>query len=561
MEQFVFLWFHVEPFSVIFNSMNIYKGNIVDPVAKTIFKGELVLEKGIVKSIEKKDVEESVYILPGLIDSHIHIESSMLTPQNFSRMAVKHGTVATVSDPHEIANVLGEEGIEYMIRNARGAEIKIFFGVPSCVPATDFESSGAKIDSLAVRRLLKRDDLYFLSEMMNYPGVIHQDEEVMQKMLAAKENNKKIDGHAPGLTGNDLQVYCEAGITSDHECFSADEALEKIRNGMMIQIREGSAAKNFNSLFPLLNKYPDRIMLCSDDLHPDDLIKGHVNLLFKRAVSSGVEMFSALRALTVNPVNHYSLPVGLLQLGDPADLIIVDNLKDFNILKTIIDGKLVYDSKLDLSLPKQQELKNSFYRNHVVEKDIVVCDRAKKIKVIDIIDGELITRSRIAEPKVVDGNVVQDMENDILKIVVQNRYEKEKPATGFIGGFQIKSGGLVSSIAHDSHNIIALGTNDRIIIELINWINEHNGGIAVHAEGKITGLELPVAGIISDRPAEEVAKIYSAIETKAKELGCNLKSPFMTLSFMSLLVIPELKLGNKGLFDVNKFQFTSLFEE
>lgn len=561
MEQFVFLWFHVEPFSVIFDSMNIYKGNIVDPVAKTIFKGIVVVEKGRIKSIEKREVEEEVFILPGLVDSHIHIESSMLTPQNFSRLAVKHGTIATVSDPHEIANVLGEEGIEYMIRNAGGAEIKIFFGVPSCVPATDFESSGAKIDSLAVSRLLKRDDLYFLSEMMNYPGVIHGDKEVMEKMRAAKANNKKIDGHAPGLTGNDLSLYCKAGITSDHECFSSEEALEKIRNGMMIQIREGSAAKNFESLFPLMNEYPDKIMLCSDDLHPDDLLKGHVNLLFKKALSSGVELFCALRALTVNPVNHYKLPVGLLQAGDPADLIIADNLSDFNILKTVINGKLVFDSSHELSKPVKQELKNSFYRNDVVEKDIVIHDKGKKIKIIDVIDGELITKSRMVEPKVVEGKLVQDMERDILKIVVQNRYQKEKPATGFIGGFQIKDGGLVSSIAHDSHNIIALGTSDHIILELINWINEHNGGIAVHADGIITGLELPVAGIISDRPAEEVAALYSTIDSKAKKLGCNLKAPFMTLSFMSLLVIPELKLGNRGLFDVNKFQFTSLFAE
>ena len=538
--------------------MEIFSGNIVDPVSKRIYKGQIKVGDGVIKEINQKDDVNDVYILPGLVDSHIHIESSMLTPQNFSDAAIRFGTVATVSDPHEIANVLGEEGVNYMIENARDSQIKFFFGVPSCVPATGFESSGAKIDSKQVKNLLQRKDLYFLSEMMNYPGVIYQDPEVHRKINSAKEAGKRIDGHAPGLRGKDLDAYVKAGISTDHECFSLREAEEKLDKGMYIQIREGSAAKNFESLYSIIDKNPDKIMLCSDDLHPDDLVKGHINLLLKRCVEKKIDLFNAIRSVSVVPVNHYNINVGLLQVGDPADFILVNNLTEFQVLKTVIDGKIVF-TRGDFPIKKKpQKLVNKFFVNEVHEENIKVPARGSKIKVIQIIDKELITKSIISDAKIENNCIISDVKNDILKIVVQNRYEKEPPSVGFIKGFELQKGGFVSSIAHDSHNIIAVGTEDRIITELIHWVNKNRGGIAVHTGQEIIGLNLPVAGIISDKPASEVAEMYLRLNNAAREMGCPLEAPFMTLSFMALLVIPELKIGNKGLFDVNHFKFTNL---
>ena len=538
--------------------MEIFSGNIVDPVSKRIYKGQIKVGDGVIKEINQKDDVNDVYILPGLVDSHIHIESSMLTPQNFSDAAIRFGTVATVSDPHEIANVLGEEGVNYMIENARDSQIKFFFGVPSCVPATGFESSGAKIDSKQVKNLLQRKDLYFLSEMMNYPGVIYQDPEVHRKINSAKEAGKRIDGHAPGLRGKDLDAYVKAGISTDHECFSLREAEEKLDKGMYIQIREGSAAKNFESLYSIIDKNPDKIMLCSDDLHPDDLVKGHINLLLKRCVEKKIDLFNAIRSVSVVPVNHYNINVGLLQVGDPADFILVNNLTEFQVLKTVIDGKIVF-TRGDFPIKKKpQKLVNKFFVNEVHEENIKVQARGSRIKVIQIIDKELITKSIISDAKIENNCIISDVKNDILKIVVQNRYEKEPPSVGFIKGFELRKGGFVSSIAHDSHNIIAVGTEDRIITELIHWVNKNRGGISVHTGQEIIGLNLPVAGIISDKPASEVAEMYLRLNNAAREMGCPLEAPFMTLSFMALLVIPELKIGNKGLFDVNHFKFTNL---
>lgn len=541
--------------------MKTYRGNIVDPVSEQIFRGEILVDNGkILKRVIKENTED-VFILPGFIDSHVHIESAMLTPQNFSRLAVKHGTVATVSDPHEIANVLGEDGIHYMIENGKQADLKFFFGVPSCVPATGFETSGARIDSKKVQELLEKEDLYYLSEMMNYPGVVYNDPEVHAKIWSAIDLGKKIDGHAPGLVGEELRQYVEAGISTDHECYSYEEALEKIKLGMKIQIREGSAAKNFESLYHLIDEFPDRVMLCSDDLHPDDLLKGHVNILFKRALEKKIAFFRALKALTVNPVNHYNLNVGLLRENDPADFVIVDNLEELNVLKTIIDGKEVYDVNEGLKDPKPQKLVNRWYDNEIKPSDLEVKAEKGKIRVIEVVDGELITRERVENANIIENKVQSDIQKDILKIIVQNRYEKEQPAIAFIHGFGLKKGGLVSSIAHDSHNIISIGTDDNIISELVNWTNDNRGGVAVHNGKRIIGLPLPIAGIISDLKAEEVAKIYSELDSEVKKLGCTLTAPFMTLSFMALLVIPELKISNRGLFDGNIFNYTTLFTD
>jgi adenine deaminase len=542
--------------------MKILKGRIVDVVKGEVFSGEVYVENNRVSGIERNDtIRESRLILPGLVDSHIHIESSMLTPSRFAEAVIPHGTVATVSDPHEIANVLGINGVDFMIENSRLAPLKVFFGAPSCVPATGFETSGAKIGEEEIGNLLSRPEIRYLSEMMNYPGVIYDDEEVKKKLQWAKHYNKPVDGHAPGLRGKDLEKYISEGVSTDHECSTIEEAIEKIEKGMIIQIREGSAARNFEKLYPLIDRFPDQVMLCSDDLHPDQLSKGHINLLVKRALDKGLDPMKVLRSVTLNPVRFYKLDVGLLQEGDPADFVVVDNLENFNILECYIDGeKVFWKGRLNFKTSPSSK-PNNFFSNQPSTEDIQVKDLEKNVKIIRAIDGEIFTEKYIDRPLSRNGYLKPDVEKDILKIVVQNRYKEEKPALGFIKNFGLKEGGMVSTIAHDSHNIICVGTSDRIILELINWVNMHKGGIAFHNGERISGLPLPVGGILTDKPAREVAEKYNELENEAKKAGSKLQSPFMTLSFMSLLVIPELKLGNRGLFDVKKFDFTDLYAE
>ncbi|MCF8379882.1 MAG: adenine deaminase [Bacteroidales bacterium] len=539
--------------------MKEYSGTIVDIVSKTSFKGRLQVVNGRIINIEKCNDVDDLVILPGFVDSHIHIESSMLSPQNFAAEAVKHGTVAVVSDPHEIANVLGRKGVEYMINDAEESPLKFFFGAPSCVPATKFETSGAVLDAVEVEGLLKRDDIYFLSEMMNFPGVIYNDPDVDKKILAAKNSGKTIDGHGPGLSGAELAKYVGAGIETDHECFTYDEALEKIKLGMKIQIREGSAARNFESLNKLIDDFPEMVMLCSDDLHPDDLVKGHINLLIKRSLEKGLNLYNILRAVVFNPVKHYNIPVGMLQKGDPADMVIVNNLTELKIIKTIINGVEVFDKNRVLFEANKPEPTNTFYVNKVEKDSFKLKKEGGKAKVIEIIDGELVTRQRIISLKSNIKFIESDLAEDILKISVVNRYSAEKPSVGLIKGFGITKGGMVSTIAHDSHNIIVVGVDDSIMAELVGWAQQNKGGIAVHDGKKIIGIPLPIAGIISELSAIKVAEKYAALDHKIKELGSKLRAPFMTLSFMALLVIPELKIGNKGLFDVNTFGHTSIF--
>jgi len=534
-------------------------GNIVDVVREKIFKGSITIENGTITSVFKENVEEDQYIIPGLIDAHIHIESSMLIPSEFARIAVQHGTVATVSDPHEIANVLGIEGVKFMIENGKKVPFKFYFGASSCVPATSFESSGAALGPDEVEDLLKMDEIKYLSEMMNFPGVLYEDKEVMAKLSVAKKYHKPIDGHAPGVIGKDAEKYIESGITTDHECFTIEEALEKIGFGMKIQIREGSAAKNFETLIPLIKDYPDKIMLCSDDKHPDDLVEGHINLVIKRAIKLGYDPIKVLKVCTYNPIQHYNLEVGLLRKGDPADFVVLNNLKDFNVKKTYIDGQLVAENGASLLKSVETTTPNIFNASSINKNDIGIAVNGENIKVLKAIDGQLITEKLDVKAKVEDGLVVQDIENDILKIVVLNRYKKSDPAIAFVKGFGLKKGALASTVAHDSHNIIAVGTNDQEIVNAINLLIETKGGISL-VDGKIAHhLPLPVAGIMSNENGHKVAEKYKKISQSAKNLGSKLHAPYMTLSFMALLVIPELKLSDKGLFDGTKFEFTSLF--
>ncbi len=546
------------------------QANLVDIIEREIFPAEVTIEEGKIIRIEKISGTPDQYILPGFVDSHIHIESSMVTPVEFSRTAISHGTVATVSDPHEIANVLGRKGVEYMVANASLTPMKILFGAPSCVPATDFESSGAKITAADISEMLNWDDIGYLSEMMNYPGVIYNDDEVHKKLEAAAKKGVPIDGHAPGLTGEDLRKYAEGGITTDHECFTIEEAREKISYGIHIQIREGSGAKNFNNLIPLLNEYPEMVMLCSDDLHPNDLIKGHINLLVKRALQMGYDLFDVLRSASYNAVLHYKLNVGLLREGDPADFILVDSIEDWNIKSVCINGSYCFENEevnIDNSqeetpsIVQHTETPNNFQAKEITEKDLIVSAKGKTLKVIQAIDGELITRKQSFVYEGEKRNVSSDTGKDILKLVVVNRYENKAPAIGFINGFGLKKGSLASSIAHDSHNIICVGTSDRDIKEAVNWIIRNKGGI-VSFDGKdFSGLPLPVAGIMTNKPVALAAETYEKASEMAKRMGTGLAAPFMTLAFMSLLVIPELKLSDKGLFDGTSFSFTPLFDD
>ena len=536
----------------------IVKGNIVDIQNKKIFKGEVEVENGKIIEVRATQHLQENYILPGFVDAHIHIESSMLVPSEFAKIAVIHGTVATVSDPHEIANVLGVKGVEFMIENGKKVPLKFNFGAPSCVPATSFESAGAIIDADDIKLMMENPDIKYLAEMMNYPGVLFDDEEVLKKIQHSKNNNKPIDGHAPGLRGDAVTKYIAAGISTDHECFTFDEALEKLQKGMKVLIREGSAAKNFEALIALLPEYFENMMFCSDDKHPDDLLLGHINQLCERAVAKGIDVFKVLQAACVNPVKHYNLEVGLLQKGDAADFILVDNLKNFNILETYINGDLVAKNGESFVKSVDFEVLNNFNTDKKKVADFRFESSANKIRVIEALDGELVTNNIEADTLIVDGNLVSNTATDVLKMTVVNRYKNAKPSIAFIKNFGIKEGAIASSVGHDSHNIIAIGVSDEAICKAVNLIIENSGGIcAVNAsEEKI--ISLPVAGIMSDLSAQEIGKSYADLDAMAKRMGSKLRAPYMSLSFMALLVIPALKLSDKGLFDGTSFQFTSL---
>jgi adenine deaminase len=536
----------------------IVKGNIVDIQNRKIFKGEVEVVDGTVFSIKEVNHTIEDYIIPGFVDAHIHIESSMLVPSEFAKIAVVHGTVATVSDPHEIANVLGVKGVDFMIENGKKVPLKFNFGAPSCVPATSFESAGAIIDSDDIKVMMENPDIKYLAEMMNYPGVLFDDEEVLKKIQHAKNNNKPIDGHAPGLRGDNVTKYISAGISTDHECFTYDEALEKLQKGMKVIIREGSAAKNFEALIDLLPTHFENMMFCSDDKHPDDLLLGHINQLCERAIAKGMNVFDVLQVACVNPVNHYNLDVGLLNVGDAADFIVVEDLKKFNVLETYINGKLVAKKGESFVKSVDFEVLNNFNTDKKEVSDFEFKSTAKKIRVIEVLDGELVTNEIEVDSLIENGNLVSDVEKDVLKMTVVNRYKNAKPSIAFIKNFGIKEGAIASSVGHDSHNIIAVGVSDEAICKAVNLLIKNKGGICAVNSSEEKIVSLPVAGIMSDKPAVEIGKAYAELDKMAKQMGSKLRAPYMSLSFMALLVIPSLKLSDKGLFNGDSFQFTSL---
>lgn len=534
-------------------------GNIVDIAARNIFWGDVVISGNKITDIKKlgEKVHHASYILPGFIDSHVHIESSMLVPSEFARLAVVHGTVGTISDPHEIANVCGMEGVKYMIKNSKTVPFKCTFGAPSCVPATIFETAGATIDSNDVDELLQLNEIKYLSEMMNFPGVLNKDEEVMKKISLAKKYNKPIDGHAPGLRGDLAKQYIDAGISTDHECFTSEEALDKLHHGMKILIREGSAAKNFEALIELMHEHYENMMFCSDDKHPDSLAAGHINELCARAVKKGVDVFKVLKAACINPVLHYKMDVGLLKIGDPADVIVVKDLTDFKVIQTYINGELVAENGNSFVNPSEAEIINQFDCKEKTLSDFFVPYKGEKeITVIEALDGQLITNKIITTPTIHQNEIVSDVSRDILKIVVVNRYNEAPAAKAFIKNIGLKKGAIASSVAHDSHNIVAVGTSDTEIQKAVNAVIRNGGGISA-VDNKIEKvLALPVGGLMSNKNGYEIATAYTEIDEFAKKsLGSPLSAPFMTLSFMALLVIPHVKLSDRGLFDGDNFSF------
>ena len=533
----------------------IIKANFVDITHRTISPVSLKVERGKIISITQIDKKLFTYLLPGFIDAHIHIESSMLVPSEFARLAVRHGTVATVSDPHEIANILGVRGVEFMLSNAEKVNFKFNFGVSPCVPATPFETSGATLDLKKVQTLLKNPKLNHLSEVMAFPSVIGEEKEILAKIAAAKALGLPIDGHAPGLTGADLKKYIDAGITTDHEASSYDEAKEKLDLGMKILIREGSAAKNFDALSPLIDEYYEDLMFCSDDRHPNDLLKEHINDLVVRSINQGHDLFNVLQTACINPIEHYNLDVGQLRVGDSADFIEVKDLQDFKMLRTVINGEVVYENDQSKINSIKIEAINNFHALKTSASDFIFESICDEVEVIQVIDHELFTKERKYHIHQ-EGAFCVDLSKDILKIAVVNRYENRKPAVAFVSGFGLKKGAIASCVAHDSHNIIVVGCSDEEISKAVNLIISSKGGISAVNDEESMHLPLEIAGIMSSDDAFHVASQYEEIDQYVKNtLESSLSAPFMTLSFMALLVIPELKLSDQGLFDGREFHF------
>ena len=539
------------------------RGNIVDIPAKHIFYGEVTVENGTIKSLKAISPPPSGgvgggYILPGFIDSHVHIESSMLVPSEFAKLAVVHGTAGTISDPHEIANVCGMAGVDFMIQNGNTVPFKFHFGAPSCVPATIFETAGAALTAEEVDILLQKKEINYLSEMMNFPGVLFGDEEVYKKIASAKKYGKPVDGHAPGLRGDDAKKYIDAGISTDHECFTAEEALDKLKYGMKILIREGSAAKNFEALIPLMHEHYNMMMFCSDDKHPDSLADGHINQLCARAVAKGIDVFKILQAACINPVHHYNMNIGLLKEGDAADFIVAEDLVNFKIVQTYINGELVAEHGRSKIKSQKSKLINQFdcSEKNISDFHFPVSDPGKDIYAIEALDGQLITNKVLCNPILQNDRYKSNVASDILKIVVVNRYKDAPVAKAFIKNFGIKKGAIASSVAHDSHNIVAVGVDDESLMKAVNLVIKEQGGVSAVYDTKEKVLGLPVAGLMSNEDGYEVAAAYTAVDKMVKEeMGSTLAAPFMTLSFMALLVIPHLKLSDLGLFDGDSFSF------
>lgn len=529
----------------------VFHGHIVDVVRRRIYDGRIEVCDGMISSVSECDIQsEAPYILPGFIDSHVHIESSMLIPAEFAAVAAGHGTIGVVSDPHEIANVLGRAGVDFMIDNASRTNFNFCFGAPSCVPSCgpDIESGGAVLSSKDVEELLQKPEIGYLSEMMNYPGVLADDAEVLAKIASAHRLGKPVDGHAPGLLGEKRAGYAGKGISTDHECTTYEEGLSCLENDMNVLIREGSAAKNYEALIPLLAIRPDRIMFCTDDSHPGDFVAGHIDNIVRRAIRDGYNFWDVLRAACLNPQEHYRLNWGLLREGDPATFIMADSLAPtMRILATFFRGE-PHRTDRTYSI---DTFPNIFEADVIREEDI----RGGNVGTVPVIlasDGQLFTSLEYARR-----DDVSYPWNEIQKIVVVNRYSRGvMPAVGYIRGFNIRNGAMAASVAHDCHNVVAIGSSDSMIVRAVNEVITMRGGlVAICGENRISRIELPVAGVMSPLEGKEVARLNREVHDTVAAAGCTMRSPFITMSFMCLPVIPQVKITDKGVFDAEKWEF------
>lgn len=538
------------------------RGRVVDLESGTIGSAEVRIEGGRIAAIVPiPEADASSYLIPGFVDAHVHVESSMLPPAEFGRLATVHGTVAVVADPHEIANVLGAEGVLWMLEEGEKTPLECFFGIPSCVPATTFETAGATLDALAVDRLLDDPRVLHLAEVMNWPGVLARDPELMAKIASARRRGKRVDGHAPGVRGLDARRYAEAGIETDHESFELDEALDKLAAGMKIAIREGSAARNLEALRPLLDSHPDQVFLCTDDCHPDGLVAGHIDAVARRAIAAGHDPLAVLRAASLNPVRHYRLPIGLLRVGDRADFIEVESLESLRVVRTVIEGRVVAEHGRSLLAFAEAATPNRFDAAAPTAESFRIAARGPRVRVIVAHDGQLVTTEEHHAVDTTDGLVHPDPARDLLLITVANRYRTNAPALALVRGVGLARGAIASSVAHDSHNVVAVGADAESLARAVAAVFAARGGLAAVDGERVEVLPLPIAGLMSDRPGDEVAARYGVLDRLARELGSPLAAPFMTLSFLALLVIPALKLSDLGLFDGQRFEFVDLFVE
>ena len=523
--------------------------------------GDIAVANGLIAGVGKYDGKTEIdvsgkLVLPGFIDAHIHLESSMVTPAEFAKAVVAHGTTTVITDPHEITNVMGIDGVEYMIQASQNLPIDVHFMMPSCVPATDIDESGAELDCNDIDLYLDNKKVLGLAEMMNYVGVINGDKNVLSKIVTSQAHHKKIDGHAPELSGNDLNAYIAAGVYSDHECSTFENALEKLRKGQFIMIREGTAAHNLKALMPLLTQqYYSRCMFATDDKHPSDLLYGgHIDYIVKQALKNGADPIVALKTATHHAARYFLLNnKGAIASGYLADIVVVDNLEDLNVETVFKRGKLVFDGEVkDFSAPTVDEKLaekcfDTFHLNSVTPSSFKVDG---KLGLIGLVGGELLTRNLGTADKI-------DVENDILKIACIERHKGTNHiGVGYVKGYSLKSGAVATSVAHDSHNIITVGCNDDDIAVAVNAIKDSKGGIAVVENGKIKALlELPIAGLMSDEPLTTVNEKLENAKSSAYELGADKSiDPFMTLSFLSLPVIPSLRITTKGVFDVENWK-------
>ena len=548
---------------------------LVNVFSGEIYKTDIAIKHGYIAALgtgysgtEEIDLQEQ-FVIPGFIDAHVHIESSMLSLSQFSKAILPLGTTTVIADPHEITNVCGSAGFRYMLKSSKFSMLNVFFMVPSCVPATHLESSGIAFNYEDVEYFMGKKKVLGLAEMMNYPGVINGSKKVMKKILLALESGKLIDGHAPGLTGKDLSAYVASGISSDHECTNKEEALEKLRTGMYIMIREGTGAKNLNDLLPFVTKENySRCLLATDDRCPTDIVnEGHINYAVKKAIKNGLDPMMAIKMATINVADYFGLKdVGAILPGKSADILVVKSLENLEISKVFKDGMLVAEDGKYLKTTSAVQSKwvyNTVNTGDIVEEDLKIPRKSDKIRVIETIEHQLLTKELIHSAKIENDYVVADPDNDIIKLlVIERHFATHNIGKGFVKGLGIKSGAVASTVSHDSHNLVVTGTNDSDMFLAINTIIEMNGGICVVKDNQVLAkLPLPIAGLMSDASLEEVYQGKGSLDDAVKKLGSIKEDPFMKLAFLSLPVIPKLKLTDKGLVDVDKFDFVDLFVE